>query len=123
MIGARALQRGCDSRALLGAVGLAAGVGLVALLTVVGVLGVGGPTEDDVRQAYQDGFDSGLGAGDTADNTADNTDDATADTAEAETSSDLRAGVRLVPLARGGQLVEVSEACFLRPISGCPEIY
>ena len=111
MIGARALQRGCDSRALLGAVGLAAGVGLVALLTVVGVLGAGGPTEDDVRQAYQDGFDSGLGAGDTADTTA------------GETSSDLRAGVRLVPLARGGQLVEVSEACFLRPISGCPEIY
>ncbi len=119
MIGARALQRGCDSRALLGAVGLAAGVGLVALLTVVGVLGAGGPTEDDVRQAYQDGFDSGLGAGDTADNTADNT----ADTADAETSSALRPGIRLVPLARGGQLVEVSEACFLRPISGCPEIY
>ena len=115
MIGTRALQRGCDSRALLGAVGLAAGVGLVALLTVVGVLGAGGPTEDDVRQAYQDGFDSGLGAGDTADNTA--------DTADAETSSALRPGIRLVPLARGGQLVEVSEACFLRPISGCPEIY
>ncbi|MDE2639228.1 MAG: hypothetical protein OXI03_01460 [Chloroflexota bacterium] len=40
--------------------GLAAGAALVALLTVVGLLGAGGPTEDDVRQAYQDGFDSGL---------------------------------------------------------------
>ncbi len=60
MIGTRALQRGCQSRPLLAAVGLAAGAGLVALLTVAGVLGAGGPTEDDVRQAYQDGFDQGL---------------------------------------------------------------
>ena len=60
MIGARALERGSQSRPLLVAVGLAAGAALVALLTVVGLLGAGGPTEDDVRQAYQDGFDSGL---------------------------------------------------------------
>ena len=111
MIGARALQRGCDSRALLGAVGLAAGVGLVALLTVVGVLGAGGPTEDDVRQAYQDGFDQGL------------TDDGADAAPAAETSSDLRPEVHLVPEVYAGHLVEVSEACFQRPVIGCPEIY
>ena len=93
MIGADALQRVFHSRALLGAVGLAAGVGLVALLTVVGVLGAGGPTEDDVRQAYQDGFDQGL------------TDGGDEEAPAGETSSDLRSEVHLVPEAHTGQLV------------------
>jgi hypothetical protein len=115
MIGARAITGGSQSRPLLVAVGLAAGVGLVALLTVVGVLGAGGPTEDDVRQAYQEGFDSGLSGQDAA--------DAAAGTADDETSSDVRGGIRVVPEVYAGHLVEVSEACFQRPVVGCPEIY
>lgn len=111
MIGARVLQGGSQSRPLLVVAGLAAGAGLVALLTVVGVLGEGGPTEDDVRQAYQDGFDQGLVEG------------GADDTPGGETSSDLRAGIRLVPEVYAGHLVEVSEACFQRPVVGCPEIY
>ena len=111
MIGARALQRASHGPALPAAVGLAAGVGLVALLTVVGVLGAGGPTEDDVRQAYQDGFEQGLADGGAAQAPA------------GETSRDLRPEVHIVPEVYAGHLVEVSEACFQRPVIGCPEIY
>lgn len=85
---------------------------LVGAIGLAGGLDTNERADGDVEAAYQAGFAAGVTEGAAAQGAA-----------QAPQPSGPRPTIRLLPEARSGQLLEVSEACFQSPVIGCEEIY